>query len=71
MVKKPRDSVALYPRRLEVSKVDRGRLKKLIAVLKEPMAVGARAPLAAGRFRTKRTVAARAARRRIVERAAP
>jgi hypothetical protein len=79
MVKKLRDSVMLYPRSLEVSRVDRDRVKKVIAALTEgsgransPSTVRLRPA------RTKRPVVARArpvvtrtARRRMAERSAP
>jgi hypothetical protein len=81
MVKKPRDSVVLYPRHLAVSKVDRGRVKKAIAVLTGASAGQVRSPSATRggsssattlrTIRTKRAVAARVVRRRIVERSVP
>ena len=73
MVKKLRDSVVLYPRRLEVSRVNRDRVKKAIAALMEGTSAQVRSPTPAKlhALRTKRTVAARAARRRIAERSVP
>jgi hypothetical protein len=70
MVKKPRDSVALYPRRLEVRNVDRLRMEKVIEALKGSSSVQEHSPSLSTRIRAKRAAAAagRAVRGRIVDR---
>lgn len=74
MVKKPRDSVALYPRRLEVRDVDRLRMEKVLEALKGSSSVQEHSSSSSStRIRAKRAAAAaaRAVRERIVERSDP